>query len=510
MHWLLPAILFALRITTSQYDNARSGTNDHEGILTPRNVNAHEFGKVFSLPVDGNVYAQPLYLANVAVPGKGAHNLLYIATEHDSVYAFDADRKTSEPVWHVSLLPKTGMAAPVPARDVQCPFISPEVGITSTPVIDTKTGTLYVLARTKVWENRSSSSSSYAQELHALAITTGAEKFGGPVKISASVPGNGPDSSGGRIEFNALRENPRAALLLSKGVVYLTWASSCDVGTYHGWVMAYDAETLQQRAVLNTSPDASESGIWMSDTGPAADTAGNVYVVTGNGVFNGRNLGDSALKLSLRGKELLVSDSFTPYNQSELNATDGDLGSGGPLLLPGTPGGLVFGGKAGVLYVVNPTRMGKQQRSASDPAVQSIRLSNGIYSAPAYWNGHLYYYTSEDALKDFAVINGKLSNAPVAQSRQTSAYSGGTPTVSANGERDGIVWVIETKAWNGTEGRAELQAFDAANVSRTLYSSEQNATRDQAGEALRFTIPTVANGHVYVGVKNAVEVYGRF
>ncbi len=460
---------------------------------------------MFSLPVDGDVYAQPLYLSNVTVPGKGVHNLLFIATEHDSVYAFDADKKTSEPVWHVSLLPKTGHAAPVSAGDVECPFISPEVGITSTPVIDTATGTLYVLARMKIWKNPVSSS--YAQELHALAITTGAEKFGGPVKISASIAGRGPDSSRGRVEFNGLRENPRAALLLNKGEIYLTWASSCDVGPYHGWVMAYDAHSLRQRAVFNTSPDASESGIWMSDTGPAADSAGNVYVVTGNGVFNDRDFGDTALKLSLRGNELVVSDFFTPFNQSELNATDGDLGSGGPLLLPG---GLVFGGKAGDLYVVNPERMGKQQRSASDPAAQRIHISNGIYSAPAYWNGHLYYYTSESALQDFAVTYGKLSSAPVAQSRQTSAYSGGTPTVSANGNRDGVVWVIETRAWNVGGGRAELEAFDAADVSRRLYSTEQDATRDRAGEPLRFTTPTVANGRVYVGVKNAVEVYGRF
>jgi hypothetical protein len=473
------------------------------------------FGKVFSLPVDGDVYAQPLYLPNVNIPGKGAHNLLFVATEHDSVYAFDADRKSSVPVWHVNLLPKAGMVTTVPERDVQCPFISPEIGITSTPVIDTQTGTLYVLARMKTWKKVLSSE--YSQTLHALAITTGAEKFGGPVEIRASVAGMGAGSSGGTVQFDALRENPRSALLLSNGSVYLTWASSCDVGPYHGWVMAYDARTLRQRAVLNTSPDTGESGIWHSDTGPAADRQGNVYVVTGNGQFDvgagkGRDYGDTALKLSLSGNQFVVTGYFTPFDQQQLNDTDGDLGSGGPMLLPGTPsgraGGLVFGGKAGMLYVVNPERMGGQQVDATDPAAQKIRLAKGIYSAPAYWNGHLYYYAASDAVKDFVVKNGRVASAPAFQSKRKSPFSGGTPTISANGAADGVLWVIETKAWNGRQGRAVLRAYDALDVRRELYSSDQNSGRDQAGEALRFTIPTVVDGRVYIGVKKAVEVYG--
>jgi hypothetical protein len=503
-----------VRITTSQYDNARSGANVSETILSLRNVNGRQFGKIWSLPVDGDVYAQPLYLPNINVPGKGAHNVLFVATEHDSVYAFDADQNSPIPLWHVRLLPSGKLAAPVSDSDVHCPFISPEIGVTSTPAIDIGTGTLYVLARAKTWTSRSDIQ--YLQQLHALAITTGVEKFGGPVEIRASVAGTSVWSSGGQVSFDPLRENPRSALLLVNGSVYLSWASSCDVGPYHGWVMAYDTRTLRQQAVLNTSPDSEQSGIWLSDTGPAADRLGNVYVVTGNGQFDanakgGRDYGDTALKLRLQGNRLDVESYFTPFDQQQLNSTDGDLGSGGPLLLPehsnGNPAALVFGGKAGVMYVVNPEHMGGFHLRA-DPSAQKIRLSKGIYSAPAYWSGHLYYYTSEDALKEFVVENGRLPAAPSHQSFGKSPFSGGTPTVSASGNANGIVWVVETRAWNRGGAPAVLRAYNALNVQHQLYSSDQNSTRDGAGGALRFAIPTVANGHVYFGVKSAVEVYG--
>jgi hypothetical protein len=507
-----------VRITTSQYDNMRTGANVHEIILTPQNVNARQFGKVLSIPVDGDVYAQPLYLSQVDVPGKGIRNLLFVATEHDSVYAFDADNNSTEPIWHVSLLPtKDGVWSPVSATDVQCPFISPEVGITATPVIDIDTGTIFVLARTSTRKNILSARE-YSQQLHALAITTGHEKFGGPVDISASIRGTGQGSSSGKLSFNSLRENPRAALLLTKGAVYLTWASSCDVGPYHGWVMAYDARTLHQLGVFNTSSGAGESGIWQSDAGPAADEQGNVYVSTGNGLFDaatttgGADYGDSLLKLRLQGDRLVLSDFFTPNNQEQLNSTDGDLGSGGPLLLPDKSNkaviGLVFGGKEGVLYTIKPAKMGGLQRSASGPDLESFRVSNGIYSAPAYWNGHLYTYASEDSLKEFAVSNGRVAKANSSRSNLQSAFSGGTPTVSGNGDRRGVVWIVETRAWNQGGTRAVLRAYDASNVAKQLYSSEDNPIRDQAGVALRFVIPTVANGRVYVGGVRSVSVYG--
>lgn len=505
-----------VRVVTSQYNNRRTGCNENETVLNPKNVRASTFGKLATLPVDGAVFAQPLYLPQVKIPGQGTHNLLFVSTEKDNVYAFDADGPSTQPIWSVNLLPKDAPSYAVPARDVQCPFISPSVGITSTPVIDTASGTLFVLARSSSRSNFVTGPR-YAQQLHALAITTGQEKFGGPVEIHASVPGTGEGTSGGAVEFDALRENPRAALLLANGVVYLTWASSCDVSPYHGWVMAYDARTLKQLAVFNTSPDAGESGIWQSDTGPAADDQGNIYVSTGNGLFDvepshGRDYGDSVLKLKLNGHQLSVIDYFTPANEQELNSTDGDLGSGGPVLLPDNSGtrlaGLVFGGKQGVLYDIDPNHMGGLQKRPNPGLVENIPLSDGIYGTAAFWNGRLYTFASADSVKQFAVTNGRVAQAYSSRSNERSLFSGGTPTISANGNRDGIVWVVETRAWNEGGTRAILRAYDAANVAKHLYSSDENPARDRASEAVRFVIPVVANGRVYVGGMNAVTVYG--
>ena len=491
------------QVTTSQYDNARTGANLNETLLTPQNVNTKSFGKLFSLTVDGDIYAQPLYVAGVDVPGKGKHNLVFVATEHDSVYAFDADGKPSTPLWHVNFLNASAGVSTVSMSDVHCPFIRPEIGITPTPVIDLPTGTLYVLARTK-------EKSRFVQRLHALAITTGAEKFGGPVEIMASAKGRNGD-----VAFDPLRELPRASLLLSNGMVYLTWGSSCDVGPYYGWVMSYDAHTLAQTGVFNTSPDAGESGIWLSDTGPAADKDGNIFVVTGNGRFNaasgGRDYGDSVLKLAHGKDGLVLRDFFTPYNQQELNAQDADLGSGGPVLLPDQPGAhphlAVLGGKGGGLYVIDRDRMGKYQAGSDSHAVQVLQFP-GILSAPAYWNHHLYIFASDDVLKDFSLENGRLSAQPVGRGSAKFIDPGATPAISANGSRDGIVWVLSSKGWRSPDTYAVLYAYDAANVAHELYTSEQNSARDRAGLCLRFNIPTVVNGKVYVGAKKQVDVYG--
>ena len=508
----LPA---AAQVTTSQYDNARTGANLSETTLTARNVNAAGFGKLFSLKVDGDTYAQPLYLPGIEIPGKGKHNVVFVATEHDSVYAFDADGNPPEPLWHVSFLNADAGITTVPAMAVQCPFIRPEIGITPTPVIDYPSGTLYVLARTKESQGLVHSSR-YVQRLHALAITTGAEKFGGPVEIKASVKGRAPEGTGGQVEFDPLRELPRAALLLAGGEVYITWASSCDVGPYHGWVMAYDAHTLAQAAVFNTSADSEESGIWQGDTGPAADQDGNVFLATGNGKFDvtggGRDYGDSILKFGLGKTGLEVRDYFTPFNQEELNANDLDIGSGGPVLLPAQPGPhphlLLAGGKGGGLYVVDRDHMGQYHSGADSHAVQVLQFRNGIYSAPAYWNHHVYIFAADDVLKDFPVNEGRLSTQPAARGGTRFTDPGATPTVSANGARDGIVWVLRSKGWRSPDTNAVLFAYDAANVGRELYNSEQNRARDRAGPCLRFNIPTVANGKVYVGAKREVDVYG--
>lgn len=499
-------------VTTSQYNAVRTGANLHETQLTPRNVNRAGFGKIGELAVDGAVYAQPLYFPGVPVPGKGTHDLVLIATEHDGVYAFDAAGQPLEPLWHVRFLhPEAGITA-VPQLDVRCPFLAPEVGITSTPVIDEKTGTLYVLARTK--EHKGFMRDEYVQRLHALALTTGAEKFGGPVEIRASVPGRGAGSSKGMVAFDPLRENPRAALLLANDHVYLTWASSCDAGPYHGWVMAYDAHTLRQVTAFNTSPDAEESGIWLSDTGPAADAAGNIYIVTGNGRFTadagGRDYGDSVVKLRMDGPSMSLSDSFTPHDQRELNAHDADLGSGGPVLLPDRPGAhphlLLAGGKGGSLYLLDRDHLGGYQPNAISDALETIMFPRGIFGAPAYWNGHVYTIAAKDVLRDFVFEKGELT--PHGAGTLEYPDGGATPTISANGAKDAIVWALQTHNWQGASTRAVLHAYDALNLSHELYNSEQNGERDRAGDALRFTIPTVANGRVYIGTRGEVDVYG--
>ena len=502
------ATICKAQITTAQVDNARTGAYLAEHTLTPGNVNPQQFGKLFTLKVDGDIYAQPLFLPGVEIPGKGKHDVIYIATEHDSVYAFDAYGNPSTPLWQVSFL--TDGASTVPERDVQCFFIRPEVGITSTPVIDRKTGTLYVLARTK--KMHLVSTSEYHQQLHALAITNGVEKFGGPIEIQATVPGKGDGSNGGNVAFNPLRENPRAALLLSNGTVHLSWASSCDVGPYHGWVIAYDAQTLKQKAVFNDSPDADDGGIWASDTGIAADNDSNVYAATGNGRFDaskgGRDYGDTLLKL--KGSDLGVADYFTPFNEERLNAEDNDLGSGGPMLLPDQPGPhphlVIVGGKAPLLYVIDRDHMGHFQPDNNSHAVQTIPVAGGIFGSTAYWNQHVYLLSDADTLRDYTLNDGKLVY------RASSTFSlkdhAATPTVSANGNRDGIVWIVSSKAWNSPDRTAVLYAADASNIAHELYTSEQNPGRDRAGLALRFNIPTIVNGHVYIGAKREVDVYG--
>jgi hypothetical protein len=498
------------QMTTSQYDNARTGAYLNETTLTPRNVNPQQFGKLFTLRVDGDIYAQPLVLASVQIPGKGRHDVVFIATEHDGVFAFDAFGNPSTPLWQVSLL-KDG-ATTIPARDVECPFTQPELGITSTPVIDAKSGTIYVLARTK--KEHTSTASDYHQQLHALDVATGAEKSGGPVEIQATVHGKGAGSVNSNLPFEPLRENPRAALLLSNGTVFLSWASSCDVGPYHGWVIAYDAQTLKKKAVFNTSPDADDSGIWASDTGPAADKDGNIFVATGNGVFDvargGRDYGDTLLKLRLGSQSLKPTDYFTPFNADELNAKDHDLGSGGTMLLPDQPGPhphlAVIGGKAPMIYVVDRDHLGHYQTRSNSHAVQTIPTPGGIYGSMAYWNHNVYVLSDHDSLRDFEVKDGKLIL------KATSSFKfedhAATPAISANGTKDGIVWVMSSKGWNSPDRQAVLYAADASNIANKLYDSSQNAARDGAGKALRFNIPTIFNGHVYVGTKREVDVYG--
>ncbi|HVH70681.1 MAG TPA: pyrrolo-quinoline quinone [Candidatus Dormibacteraeota bacterium] len=505
------ADLECAQIATSQYNNMRTGATLDEKVLTPQNVNVKQFGKTGAFKVDGAVYAQPLFVPNVEIPGKGKRDVLFVSTEHASVYAFDAYRTNEPPLWRVSFLDSKRDVVPVSERDVQCPFIRPEVGITSTPVIDLDSGTLYVLARTMI--SHTFGESQYFQHLHALAITTGVEKFRGPKLIAASVPGRGDGAANGQVKFDPLRENPRASLLLDNGSVYLSWGSSCDVAPYHGWVMAYDAETLAQKAALNVTPDGSEGGIWASDTGPAVDTDGNIYVPTGNGTFDaasgGHDYGDSELKLHLEGSSLVIRDYFTPYDQARLNDSDADLGSGGPLLLPDQPGThrhlLLQAGKGSVIYVIDRDQMGGFHKEG-DAVVQRFPVSGGSYGAMAYWNGHVFFAVSDDSLRDYVIQNGQLR--PSKASSKRFENPGATPSVSANGKENAIIWAVSTRTWNGQDKAAVLYAFDAKDIDQPIYTSEQNSARDRVALATRFVFPLVVNGHVYIGARGEVDVYG--
>lgn len=491
------------------YDAGLTGQNSQETTLTTANVNQSTFGKLFSYTLDDQAFAQPLYVANVPFLNAGKHNAVYVATESNTVYAFDGDGDTPTPFWKTTLMPSG--ATPVDGSKtggIGGP-ITPNVGITGTPVIDGSSGTLYVVSVTQ-------ESSGQVHRLHALDITTGAEKFGGPVVIKASVPGNGAGSSGGQITFDPTLQLQRSALALINGVVYIAWASYQDFGNFHGWIMGYDASSLQQVCVWNSTPDGQAGGIWMAGSGISADSAGNLFVVVGNGTFDadndGDDYGDSILKLTPKGNTLSVSDYFTPFDQATLSNDDIDLGSSGFTLLPDQPGAVphlgVNAGKAGKIYLVDRDNFGKFQMANDDQVVQSIPnalghdVSDNDYSTAAYWNGNVYYIGNADVVKQFRLSNGKLSTSPVEMGNQAYGYPGGNMTVSSNGTNNGILWTIEA-------GNANLlHAYDATDVSRELYNSNQAGTRDKFGFAVRFTVPTVINGKVYVAGKSELAAFG--
>lgn len=501
---------------TYRNDTARTGQNRQELALTPATLNATKFGKVFSYPVDGQVYAQPLYVPNVQIPGQGVHNVVYVATEHDSVYAFDADGRVSAPFWKTSFINPAAGITPVSNTDVECDDIGPEIGITGTPVIDPNSNTLYVVVKTK-------ESGNFFQRLHALDITTGAEKFGGPVVIQATVRGTGAGGDGqGNVPFNSLRQMQRPGLLLSRGVVYIAFASLCDVDPYHGWVLGYDAAILRQVAVFNATPNGERGGIWQSGGGLSADSNGNVYGITGNGTFDQQiegvncpnplvncDFGDSFLKL---GPNLTLLDFFTPFNQAFLEEEDLDVGSSGALLLPDQPGPhphlLLGGGKEGKLYLVDRDNLGHFRPTDDNQIVQSFFASpGGIFSTPAVWENNVYLAGRADVLKLFRLNSGLLSTTPDSQSAALFMYPGATPAISSNGSINGIVWALDTNGFS-TSSPAVLYAFDATNLSRELYNSNSAGSRDLAGPAVKFTVPTVANGRVYIGTQAELTVYG--
>jgi hypothetical protein len=494
-------------VTTYKNDLSRSGLNATESILTTANVNSSSFGLLQNVAVDGKVDAQPLYLSQLSIAG-GTHNTVFVATEHDSVYALDANSGAT--LWHVSLL-KSGETT---SGSLGCNQVVPEIGVTSTPVIDRSAGahgTIYLVAMSL------DASSAYHQRLHALDVTTGAELLGGPTEITASVA----TAAGGTNVFAPAQYEERAALLESNGSIYVSFTSHCDSPPYSGWIMSYSQNQLSQTSVLNVGPNSNSGpAIWMSGGGPAADAAGNVYLLTANGAFettlnaagfpNQGDFGNSFLKISSSGGVLSVADYFALTNTVAESSADEDLGSGGALLLPdvkdasGTVQHLVVGaGKDGNLYLVNRDSMGKFSAGGNNIYQQlNGALPGGIWSTPAYFNNSLYYADSGGTLKAFAVVNARLSATPQSQSTVQFTYPGSAPAVSANGTSNGIVWAHE----NTNPG--VLHAYDASNLTHELYNSSQAGSRDQFGGGNKYITPTIADGLVFLGTTNSVAIFG--
>ena len=516
-----------VNVFTSHNDNARTGLNVNEPVLTATNVNMSGFGQIFSQPVDGQVYAQPLYVSKLTIPNKGTHNVVFVATMHDSVYAFDADTNSGSnapPLWHTSFIdPAAGVTVPQAADAAggsgDCGTFSGDVGIIGTPVIDGTNGTLYVVARTKEQLPPPNNTFVQVQRLHALDIATGTEKPNSPVEITAVVPGTA--DGGTNVSFNPVRELQRSALLLAGGTVYICWASYCDNPPYHGWIIGYNAQTLQQVGVFNDTPNGSEGGIWMAGAGPAEASDGSIYGITGNGTFdttaNPQDFGDSFLKLT-QGSGLTLTDYFTPYNQANLEATDNDLGSGGAMILPDAVGStqhphLVVGcGKEGKVYLLDRDNMGHFSPAGDTQIVQTISLTGTgqtdlLFGLPAFFKNRIYYQGVNLALKAFAISNAVINPTPVSQATDTVTFRGATPSISANGTNNGIVWEL---APTPTLGVTSLHAYEADNLSQKIYDSYLSwlAGAPDKISFVKFVVPTIANGKVYIGTTNALAVFG--
>lgn len=504
---------------------ARDGTNTQEYALTTGSVNTSTFGKLFSCTVDGTAYTQPLWVPGVSLGGQ-VRNVLFVATQHDSAYAFDADANPCQQLWHANLIDAahggTAGEYPVPTGDVGNGYqdIQPEIGVTGTPVIDPASNTLYIVSKSE------GPAGTFHQRLHALDLFTGNENFSGPVDIAASVPGNGDGSMGGVLDFNPQTAGQRSAATLSNGVVYLAWASHEDRDPYHGWIMGYDASSLTQVTVFNTDPNGSRSGVWMAGGAPAVDASGSLYFSTGNGTFDGNSgskpnndFGDSVLKLGT--VSLALNDWFTPFNQANLEAVDLDLGSSGVVVLPdqalGVPHLLVAGGKEGKIYLLDRDAMGNYCAvcTTSDTNIlQSFLATPNIFGTPAFWQNTLYLGGTSDNLTAWTFNPGTGLFSTVASSRSAVSFPfpGPTPSVSSPGASNGVVWAIDSSQYGVpccSEGPAVLHAYDAANLATELWNSSQAAKgRDAAANAVKFTVPTVANGKVYFGTRTEIDVYG--
>ena len=516
-----------VNVTTYHNDAARTGQYLYETQLTPATVSASTFGKRFASVVDGQVYAQPLYLAGLAMKSQGRHNVVFVVTEHDSVYAFDAD--TGATLWHTSFLvpttPETSVTT-VPYTDLpgQCQQITPELGITATPALDPTAGTLYVVAMTKEATTINPTAApavNYFQRLHALDITTGAERSNSPVDIEAVVTGTG--DGGAQDIFVPLDYKERPGLVLSGGLVYTFWSSHCDVEPYQGWVMSYDATSLVQKSVYNVTANGQEASFWDGGAAPGLDAAGNLYLGAGNGTFDlqnddgtlhpgGVDIGESFLRLSTTGGLLAAADWFTPYNKDYLNDHDLDTGSAGVVLYDvGNNHLMTSAGKEGRIYVLNRDNLGHYTPGADTGAFQTVPpgaagITGGLFGCPAFFNSAtngptLYFSAIGDSPKAFVLdAAGRLPAGPTSQVTTTFGYPGAVPSISANAGANGIAWMLQDTA--------VLHAYDADNLATELYNSGENATRDALGSYVKFTTPIITQGRVYVGTNDHLVAYG--
>jgi hypothetical protein len=504
-------------VTTYHNDSTRAGVNSQEFALTPSNVNTSTFAKLFSCAVDAPVYPQTLWVANLSIAG-GTHNVIFTATSHSTVYAFDADANPCVTYWSKQLIP-SGETWPT-ATDMGSQDVQPDVGIVGTPVIDPLTKILYVVTKTKNvgtdarWGN-------CHQRLHALNLADGSETANGPFELTSAitVPGSGDGSNGTLLPFDPFHENQRAGLALANGTVYVAWGSHTDQTPWHGWIIGFNKSDLRATPMLfNASPNGEGGGIWMSGGAPAVDTSNNLYAMTGNGDYNGATeFGDSFLKLNA---SLALQDWFTPSDQASLSTSNYDLGSGAAAVLADLPSApvkhlLIGGGKAGTaIYVLNRDAMGHLEGTGS-PVVQKILLNRSIYATPAFWNNTMYIAGVNSGLLAYALdpATGLFNTTPVSASSLIFQERGATASVSSKGSSQGIAWVADTRQWGplsdyGT-GPAVLHAYDATNLSRELWNSAQAAAnRDLAGNAVKFTVPTIANGKVYIGSFSEIDVYG--
>jgi len=513
----------SVSVLTQHNDNTRAGWNDNETALTTSNVNAQQFGKVFTVPVDGDVYAQPLVVGHAPIGG-GDHNVVYVATVNNTVYAFDGDNGT---VYWRKNFTRSGMRPPQ-ATDMTGACggnynnFSSGIGIVGTPVIDSTSGTMYFVAR-------STTGSVYVQYLHAVNILSGNEVSGSPKAITASVSGNGDGNVNGTVTFDPQKENQRPGLTLLNGIVYVGFSSHCDWGPYHGWILGYDAATLQQQVVYNDTPNGYAGGIWQSGGGMAADASDNLYVVTGNGTVgdsgdatNLRNRGTSALKLTRSGSTLTVASYFTPQNYQFLNDYDLDYGTGGTFLIPNSVYYLTAG-KDGNLYLLNKDAMGGFQPASNQvQQVVSLGSNSNMHCQASYYKGSLkefiYVWSENDVLRAIPFDRGSnlldgTGEIDFLGSGGPSGQSGAVLSVSSNGTTDstGIVWASYPSSGDAESFTVPgiLRAFDAKDVTRELWNNQQNVSRDGAGNYAKFSPPTIANGHVYLPTfSNRVVVYG--